>query len=103
MSLILQAENEYHDAIKKAVREAEKYTDDCRNRQRAYIEELNREWELLEKAEQEKLEKALLEAEKKMEKETAQTKARLKSYQEKKVDTISERLKEEVVSIYGYR
>jgi len=103
MALLLHAENEYHSAVMKAVREAEHYAADRKKRQSAYFEQLRREWERFEKAENGKLEKMLSEVEQKLEKDTAQLKRQLKASQEKKAGQISERLKEEVLSIYGSR
>ena len=98
VNLIRQAEKEYHSTIKNAVTEAERYADDCKTKQNVYIEELEREWYTFERAENEKLEKALSEAEHKLETETALAKERLKNCQRKKLDEISERLREEVLS-----
>jgi len=103
MALLLHAENEYHSAVMKAAREAEHYAADRKKKQHAYFEQLRREWERFEKSENEKLEKTLAEVEHKLEKDTAQMKRQLKASQEKKAGQISERLKEEVLSLYGSR
>ena len=100
MELILQAENEYHLAIKNAVVEAEKYADGSKQTQRKYIDELEREWYSFERAETEKLEKALSEEEQRKTAETNISKDRLKVCQKQKIDEISDRLKEDVL---GYR
>lgn len=101
MSLILQSENEYIEAVKRADAEAEIYAKDCLNRQTAKFIKLKQEWERFEKDENKNLKDMLSEAEQRIEKETAKMKERLKVRQQEKADIISERLKEEVLSIYG--
>ena len=98
---ILQAEKEYHHAMKSALSEAERYVDDCKEKQAAYLEKLNREWHIFEKAENQKFEKRLADDEHRMEAETALLKSKLKSRQEIKAESISERVKREVLAIYG--
>lgn len=101
VSLIMQAENEYHDAVKKAAAEADIYAADCAKKQKAYLDEQKREWERFEKAENEALKEKLLKAERIIEKETEQKEDRLRACQEEKADSISERLKMEVLTEYG--
>ena len=101
LDMILQAEKVYHNMMKNAVNDAEKYAENCRKNQGIYLEEMQEEWYLFEEAENEKLLKKLSEDERKMELEIAESKARLKKCQEKKADLISERLKTEVLSSYG--
>ena len=101
LRLILQEEKEYLNTVKKAVDKAEKYADDCKKKQSTYIEGLQQEWYMFEMAEKEKFEKALSEDEDKMELELAKSKEQLAICQKKKADIISERLKEEVLSLYG--
>ena len=103
LHLILQAEKEYHDAVKNAAAEAENYAEECKLRQNADMERLNEEWQSFEEAANEKFQKSLSEDEKKMEAETAQKKEHLRIRQKEKIDAISERLKEEVLSLYGDR
>ena len=100
ISLILQAEKEYHNTMKKVVTEAEKYADDCKKKQSAYIDNMQEEWYSFEKAENDKFKKALYEDEQKMDIEMAKSKEQLKIRQEKKAELISDRLKEEVLSLY---
>ena len=101
INVILQTEQEYHSAIKKAVEKAKRYVDDNKAKQNAYIEHLNYEWYKFEKSESEKFQKQLLETEKEMIAEIAKRKEPLKMSQQMKADLISERLKREVLSIYG--
>ena len=101
--VLLQAENEYQSAMKNAVKEAEDYADGLRNKQAAYIEELKQNWHLFEVSENEKLEKMLFDDEQRLEAKTADLKEQLRISQKKKADLISERLKEEVLSLYGNR
>jgi len=101
--VLLQAENEYQSAMKNAVKEAEDYADGLRNKQAAYIEELKQNWHLFEASEIEKLEKRLFDDEQKLEVRAAELKEQLKISQKKKADMISERLKKEVLSLYGNR
>jgi len=103
ISLIIHAEHDYHDGVKKAIAEAEAYADERKKKQIVYVDWQKREWERFEKSENAKLEKKLAAAEQRLEKETAEMKNRLKTAQEKKVNQISERLKEEVLSLYGNR
>ena len=101
LDLVLQAENEYHDTMKNGVKEAEAYTAQCKERQSDYIEELKNEWHLFEKSESEKFEAALLKDRHEMEARMAKMKEQLKILQSGKIDLISERLKKEVLSLYG--
>jgi len=103
LALLLQAENEYNTAVKTAVSEAENYADGCKKNQNAFIESLKQEWHLFEKSENEKFEKILDENEQNLEAKTKELKKQLKINQERKADFISERLKEEVLSLYGSR
>ena len=101
LNLILQAEKEYHDALNKAMREGEKYVDDCKRKQDAFVEQLKRKWYLFEKTENENFQKKLLDEEQRMEAITTEKKDDLKNRQQLKADIISQRLKEEVLSLYG--
>jgi len=103
LSLLLQTESEYHAAMKNATKEAEDYADDSKEKQNAYIEGLKQEWDLFEKAENDKLAKMLADDEVRLEAKTAELKEQLRISQKKKADLISERLKEEVLSLYGHR
>jgi len=103
MSMLLQAENEYHDAVKNAVKRAENYADNSKKRQAAYIEILKSDWDSFETDENAQLDKTLADDEQKLETEMEELKKHLKISQEKKADMISERLKEEVLSLYGNR
>ena len=101
--LILQAENEYHVAIKNAVKKAENYVDDCKKKQNSYIEDLKQDWRLVEKSENDKFSKMLSENTEKLENKMAESKKYLNISQKKKIDSISDRLKKEVISLYGNR
>jgi len=101
ISILLQVEADYHRAMKKAVAEAEIRTDELRQKQKAYIEELRKEWHTFEKAENERLSKTLSDDYLKIEAKTAVSKERLKALQMKKAELISERLKEEALGLYG--
>ena len=103
LTLFLQAENEYHNAIKNAAQKGGDYADDSKAQQNVYIEKLKHDWYLFEKTETEKLSKMLFDDEQRLEAETAESKKRLKINQKKKADLISERLKEEVLSLHGHR
>ena len=103
MSLILQAEKEYQESMKKAVREAEVYSDECSDKRSSYIDELEREWELFKKSEDDRFKYKLAEDEEMMEAKKTEMKGRLRARQEAKADMISERLKKEVLSLYGDR
>jgi len=101
MSLILKAELEYHHAVQKAVGKAEIYTDNCKKEQSSYIDDLQNEWYLFEKTENQKFKEALLKDEKELEAKLTEDKERLKSLQKNKAEEISERLKREVLSLHG--
>ena len=101
MNLILKAEQEYHHSVQKAVDKAELYTDNCKKEQSSYIDDLQNEWYLFEKTENQKFEEALLKDEKELEIKLTGDKERLKSLQKIKVEEISERLKREVLSLHG--
>ena len=99
LSLLLQAESEYHSSVKHAVKEAESYVENRRGEQAAYIERLKRNLVSFEKAEGDVLEQTLLDECKKMEGEAAKLKGQMKARQEGKADHISKLLKEEVLSL----
>ena len=99
LSLLLQTEIEYQSTVKNAVKDAEKYVDDRRDEQTAYIEELKRSLHDFEKTEGVKFEKMLAAESAKMENEAARMKKHMKLRQEEKADRISELLKEEVLSL----
>ena len=103
ITLILQAEREYHDAVKNAVNEAENYANESKMRQDADLEAMESEWRRSEEAENDKFQKSLHEDERKMIAEMAQKMEQLRKSQKEKMDSISERLKEEVLSLYGDR
>ena len=99
--LLLQAEKEYDNSVKNAVKAAEDYAGERRKEQSAYIENLKLEWQNFEKSENNKLIETLSENERKLEIKAAELKNLLKISQKKKAELISERLKEEVLSLYG--
>jgi mannose/cellobiose epimerase-like protein (N-acyl-D-glucosamine 2-epimerase family) len=101
--LILQAEKDYHDAVEKAVAAAESYAGESREKQRLFQDGLKQEWKAFEQAETAKLTEMLAEAERKAEEESAQMKERLKACQEAHIETLSERLKKEVLTLDGNR
>ena len=98
MSPLLQAENEYRAAMKKAAKEAEYYESERKREQGDYIAGLNDEWHSFENAEIERLAKIIAEKERALESETADLKKRLQGDQQKKAGLISDRLKKEVFS-----
>ena len=99
LSLLLQTESEYHNAIKKAVKSAEKYVDDSRKEQAAYIEGLKQDLYFFEKTGSEELELMLSAESEKMETEAVRLKEKMKLRQEEKADRISDSLKKEVLSL----
>ena len=101
LELIIKAESDYQDTVDNAVREAEKYVDDLRRKQAAYAQHLELEWDLFEKAENRKLERTLRQDKQQLEEETERAMGRLKELQSRKLDLISDRLKEEVLSLHG--
>jgi len=101
LSLILQAEGEYDAAVRFTIKEAQQYTEARRREQAAYIEGLRQEWLAFENAESEKLEQLLTARESELMDELEQQKVRLKLCQEAKAGPISERIKEEVLSLHG--
>ena len=100
IDLILQAEKEYQGTVRQAVAEAEQYADECKEKQGAYIETLKEGWHLFENGETAKFAEALSQVERKVKKEIAEKKEQLRLCQEKRMEAISERLKEEVLSFY---
>ena len=101
ISEVLRAENDYHYAIDDAEKEAEKYALDKRKQQGAHLEQLRADFHAFEKSEREKFETTLSDSMRKMDEENAAKKARLKACQIRKAEQISERLKKEVLSLYG--
>ena len=102
MQLILKAEGEYRDSVKSAATEAEDYADARKKEQSAYFDVLKQEYQLFEKAENEKMKNAFSEQQRQIEEETVNAKLLLKERCDKKAEAISERLKKEVLSLSGY-
>jgi len=103
LSLLLQAESEYRAFVADAEKKAGDYAGECKKNQRAHLEGLKGEWERFERSENDRLEKMLSEAEQRLEKMAAGLKARLKADQGKMAGAISDRLKGEVLGLYGSR
>ena len=101
LNLILEAERDYLDALDNARLNGEGYVDERRKAQEEFLEKLKQEWLLFEKAEGDRLQKMFDDEERKMEAITVEKKEELRKLQEIMADTISQRLKEEVLSIYG--
>ena len=101
ISLILQAENEYRDAVLRVGERAEVYADNCMKKQAADFREQKQALTLFEETENESLDRMIADDEQRMEKETAQIKKRLRACMEEKADAISDRLKKEVLCAYG--
>jgi len=101
LELILKAENSYHETVKIAVKESEEYADERRKEQLVYSKSLEHEWSVYEKSENQKLERALIDDKVQLERETEETKEQLRDLQRLKLEIISDRLKEEVLSLHG--
>lgn len=95
---IMQAEEGYKEALKAALAEAGEYVDECRDKQSTYFEGLRQDWDMFESAENDRFAGALRNEELKMEADTAEYIKQLRANQELKAETISQRLKEEVLS-----
>ena len=98
LSLLLQTEIEYHDTVIGAIKNAEKYVDDCRKEQAEHIEMLKQKLITFEKAESERFEQTLLAESELMEDMAVKQKEKMKSRQQEKAEHISSLLKEEVLS-----
>jgi hypothetical protein len=98
---ILQAEKDYHDALEKAVTAAESYAEESREKQRLFLDGLKQEWKDFENKESAKLTEMLAEAERKSEEETAQMRERLQARQAEHAESLSDRLKKEVLGLHG--
>jgi len=96
---LVLAESEYHDVIKAAVKEAERYEHDRKEEQLAYAERLKHEWHEFERAENKKLELQLFIDNEKMEKEAERLKGQMRVLRKENAGQISTRLKEEVLSL----
>ena len=103
LSLLLQAENEYLEALKIAAKKASEYAVNSKEKQNDYIKKLEQEWRSFEKSENNKLAETLAETERRLEMKTAEFKKQLQDSQKQKAGLISDRLKEEVLSLYGNR
>jgi len=101
ISIVLRAENDYHFAMNNAVEEAEKYAEDSKQKQGAYLDELRRDFHQFERAQRDRFEKTLFESMLNMDEENAAVKAQLKNCQVEKAKLISKRLKKEVLMVYG--
>jgi hypothetical protein len=98
LSLLLQAESEYHSYIKQSVKDAENYVETSRKKQTDYRGELEREFAAFEESESELLEHRLLLQCERMERQAANLKEQMKARQQEKVEQISKHLKEEVLA-----
>ena len=98
LELLLQTESEYHDAMRTAVWNAEKYVDDRRKTQREFIADLKRSIDLFEQAEAERLEETLALECYKMEQESDRRKEKMRALKEESADRIARSLKEEVLT-----
>jgi len=101
LSALLQAEGDYYAALKNAAQKSGEYAAKCKREQSDFIDSLARGWDAFEKAENDKLKDTLAADERRMEEETKNLKERLRDRQRERADTISERLKEEVLALYG--
>ena len=101
IGIVLRAESDYHFAMSNAVDEAEKYAQECRSKQSAYLEELRRDFHLFERAEHDHFEKTLSESMRQMDEENVILKEQLRNCQIKKAGQISKRLKREVLFLHG--
>jgi len=103
LSILLQTENDYHNAIKTAVSEAGKYVAGRRKEQAEYLDELKRSLRSYEETEGKKMSQALLAESDRMEEEAIKLKEKMKACQASMAKQIVQRLKEEVLSSYGNR
>jgi hypothetical protein len=101
LTLIMKAEKDYNKSVDKAMADAKLYVDGKRKIQNDHVEELKREWYLYAKSENEKFLDMLLEKEREIDNESDTRKAELRAMQLEKAEAISERIKEEVLSLYG--
>ena len=100
ISIVLQAEDDYHYAIEKTALEAEQYEQDSRITQSAYLDELRNGFKTFESSQRNEFDKTLYESMQKMDNENDTIKAQLKTCQINMAELISERLKKEVLSLY---
>ena len=101
ISEILRAENDYNYALSSAVKEAEQYAAEARAQQSAWQDKLRQDFRHFEKAERDRFEETLSESMRKMDEENTAAKELMRTRQQKKAGEISDRLKEEVLSLYG--
>jgi len=99
LSVLLQAENEYHNVVRDSVKDAESYVERRRKEQADDNDRLKRKLEFFEKTESELLEQKLLAESERMERKAERLKEKMRIRQEEKADQISELLKEEVLSL----
>ena len=103
LKLIIQAEIGYQEAVKDAVDAAEKYVGERRDEQSAFIKSLEEDWDDFEQKENTVLTEKLTSNEVQQEAALEKRKEDLRIRQQLKADAISERLKEEVLNLYGNR
>ena len=103
LDFVLQAEAEYRETIQKSTAEAESYAEQRKERQAAALEDCQYEWYLFEKEENEKLSGMIERDRAAMEAERIKIKKHLKNLQEQKIESIGERIKKEVLGVYGNR
>ena len=101
ISKILQAEAEYHAALEKAAQESEIYKATLRGQQSESLKEIKQQSQIFEETCNAQYSKELTKQQEELEQEFLRRKQELKNSQQKKAELISERLKKEVLSLYG--
>jgi len=101
IGIVLRAENDYQFAINSAVEKAEKYADDSRKDQSAYLEKLRLDFDMFESEQSSSFEETLRDNMRKMDEDNILLKEQLTACFSNKVETVSERLMKEVLLVHG--
>ena len=103
ISRILQAEAEYHAAIKKVTQESETHKESLQKQQSQVLDEIKQQWRQFEVTSDAEYQRELNRRLGELERDFQRRKLELKNSQHSKIDLVSERLKKEVLSFYGDR
>ena len=103
ISRILRAEAEYHAALEKVSQESDLHKEGLQKKQNEVLDNVKRQWHLFDETCDLKYNEELSKQQEELEQDFLRRKQELKTRQQQKVDIISDRLKKEVLTLYGDR
>ena len=103
ISRILRAEAEYHAALEKSSQESDLHKESLQKKQNEVLDNEKRQWHLFEETCDIRYKEELSKQQEELEQDFLRRKQELRNRQQQKADIISERLKKEVLTLYGDR